>query len=826
MAAVFLVSLSTLTYEMLITRVFSVTLMYHFAFMAISIAMFGMTAGGIVVYLAPRRFAPERTGQHLAVAALLLGVAIVASFLAHLLVPIFTVGSLLWAYLALTYVLVSIPFFFSGMCICLALTRYAGEASLLYAADLTGAAGGCLAVLALLELTDGPTAVVACACSACLASFFFAPKASPRTRLLAAGTAALLLAFVVLNTALVHQSKPLLRLRWIKGRPQPELLYEKWNSFSRIAVWGSPDVPEEPAGWGVSRAYRGGRRVRQLHMDIDAAAYTPIPGWSGQTGELDYLKYDVTNLAHYLRPGSDVLVIGIGGGRDILSALAFEQASVVGVEINRDIIDVTTSRFGQFTGRPDLDSRVTYFNDEARSYIARQTSRYDIIQASLIDTWAATAAGAYVLSENSLYTVEAWAIFLRHLTPRGILTFSRWFFPRMPGETCRLISLAGSSLKEVGITNPRDHIAVVTTMMGGQVGVATILVAAQPFAQTDLDRLEAVAGELGFSVLLSPRAAASGLLPVLASGEGDHPLVRSFPLRIAAPTDESPFFFHMLRFPDAFNKDMQDQGVTSFNMNAAAMVVLLLLIVLALTLLCIGVPALISLRRVRLKGSLPHALFFCAIGLGFMFIEISQMQRLIVFLGHPVYGLATVLFTLLLSSGLGSLFSRRLPASGSRMRDAACLLALLVVAAVFGVMVPRIVHTHDGASTALRVAIAAGTLFPLGFLMGMPFPLGLRAAARRSPQLMPWLWAMNGATSVCASVLAVAVAMEHSISASFWTGFGCYVAAALALTGSGRRPAGASAPAPGSLRETGAQGARNRGPRDERAGGSSCCRGR
>src|SRR6185295_11229342 len=180
----------------------------------------------------------------------------------------------------------------------------------------------------------------------------------------------------------------------------------------------------------------------------------------GDPEAVSHLKYDVTNVAHYLRPNSRVVVVGTGGGRDVLSALLFNQRQVTGVEINESIIDLVNRRFGDFTGHLDRDPRVQFVNDEARSYIARSPDRYDLIQISLIDTWAATAAGAFVLSENSLYTLEAWQTFLNHLEPNGVLTFSRWYFP-LPGQVYRLTSIATAALMDLGIKQPRDHIIVV-----------------------------------------------------------------------------------------------------------------------------------------------------------------------------------------------------------------------------------------------------------------------------------------------------------------------------------------------------------------------------
>ncbi|MBW2046069.1 MAG: hypothetical protein JRI96_14500 [Deltaproteobacteria bacterium] len=780
---IFMVSLATLMYEILLTRIFSVTMMYHFAFMAISVAMFGMTAGAVVVYLLPGYFTQERAKYHLALSSFWFSISIIFSFLTHACIPFVMHYSIVGFYsIILTYVVISIPFFFSGICICLALTKFSRQVSKLYAADLMGAGIGCVLLVYVLKITDGPTAVIAIASLASIASIFFAnDEGYKKIMRRSFRVTILLVAFTMMHTVLVNEQVPLLRLVWIKQMIQPDLLYEKWNSFSRIAVWGNPYIPEAPYGWGISSVYPPERKTRQLHMDIDACAYTPIPVFTGNLNDLDYLKYDITNLVHYIRPDSKVFIIGTGGGRDVLSALMFNQKSIVGVEINEDIIDVVTNKFGDLVGHPERDARVTFVNDEARSYIARQKEEYDIIQASLIDTWAATAAGAYVLSENSLYTVEAWENFLQHLTPRGVLTFSRWFIQGMPGETYRLTSLASSSLKQVGIDNPRDHVIIVRRMLDNNYGVATMLLSKEPFSKDDLDAVEKIARKMKFDIVLSPRFSLDPVFEYLTSGKDIDTFAKKFPLNIAAPTDNTPFFFHMLRLKDVFNRRLQEQGITSFNMKAVVILVNLLAIVIILTFLCIIVPLIISTKKTALRGCFPYFLFFFSIGLGFMFIEISQMQRLIIFLGHPTYGLSVVLFTLLLSSGLGSYSTQKINILSNRKSAVVRLLLLLGVLAVFGKLTPYVIDAFKGSTTMFRIFISALILFPLGLFMGMPFPLGMKTASVNSSSLTPWLWGINGATSVCASVLAVVIALSFSISTTFWTGFSCYIVAFIAF---------------------------------------------
>src|SRR5262245_33347528 len=725
----FLVTLATIMYEIALTRIFSVTMWYHFAFVAISVAMFGMTVGALVVYLRPGWFPAERLTHGLGLSSLLFGVTIVLSLLTQLIVPFAPGAALVGLYsVVFFYVVVAVPFVFSGVCVTLALTRFPRQVPSLYAVDLLGAAAGCAIVLVALDVTDGPTTVVGTALAACVAAAVFSmPAESSRLRVGALVAIIALAGFVAVNSLRIGEQASLLRVEWVKGGREPKPLFEKWNSFSRVTVFGDPTQLVAPRGWGQSDTYPADRRIHQLELLIDANAATVLTEFDGRLEMIDHLKYDVTNMAHWLRRDARVLVVGAGGGRDVLSALAFQQRGVLGVEINGSLLDIRNGYFGGFTGHLQRDPRVTFVNDEARSYIARERERFDILQISLIDTWAATGAGAFVLSEHSLYTTEAWELFLNRLTPTGLLSISRWYTEPRPDETYRTMALAVTALAGRGITNPRDHVAIVRHATGADgkhapLGVATVLVSPSPLSAADLDALEAAARRLRFDVLLSPRHAASPMFEALTSGRDLTPIIAQFPVNITPPTDNSPFFFHTLRLGDIFRGELWHQrlGGTSANVQAVWVLGLLLITVFGLTALCIVVPLVLTTERRVLTGSAPLFVFFIGIGLGFMLIEISQMQRLIVFLGHPVYGLSVVLFAMLFASGLGSLLIGRL---GDVARATTPLIALIATLIVFGAATPAVIRAFAASTTPVRITVAIALLFPIGLLMGTAFPL-------------------------------------------------------------------------------------------------------
>lgn len=324
---------------------------------------------------------------------------------------------------------------------------------------------------------------------------------------------------------------------------------------------------------------------------------------------------------------------------------------------------------------------------------------------------------------------------------------------------------------------------------GESVGIGTLLVGKRPFTVAEQETVRAVADRMGFEVALDPEHAIDPVFAGIASGQDARAVGASLPIDITPPTDDKPFFFHMLRLRNAFRPSSWNQAANRTSMAGLSILAVLLLVVILMALACFVIPLRLTARRTPLRGNRLLFLFFIAIGLGFMLVEVSQMQRLIVFLGHPTYGLTVVLFTLLLSGGIGSLLTNRTGNAGLRRGGGLILGALLAVILVFGILTPRAMHAFSGCNTPARIALTAGMLFPLGLCMGTAFPLGMRLASGRDQALTPWLWGMNGAASVCASVLAVAVALSAGISAAYWLGLVCYAAAFVAFLTSSRSAA-------------------------------------
>jgi len=783
---IFLLALVTLMFEVLLTRVFSVMIWYHFAFMAISVAMFGMAVGAMRVFSFKKNLSVDDVSGILSRNSLYLAISIVAAIAIALQLPVlvglfFSPGGLhTVTVLAGLYILVSLPFFFSGVCVSLILSYYSSHSSRLYAADLIGAALGCVLLLILLNSINTLSAVFIIGALAACASLCFSTSSSGRqSRKWALVTVGVISLCGVAHHLLPASVFPLMRITTVKFHPEQNLIFDQWNSYSRITVIGDPKKPERAFVWGPSKNFPLNKIAHRVMLTIDGSNGAALTEFHGDLDQVSYLRDDLVNLGHMLKSNSSVMVIGVGGGRDILSALAFKQKEIVAVEINGTILQVLTKYFGDFTGHLDRYPQVKIFNDEGRSYLKSSNKHFDIIQISMIDTQAATAAGGFVLTENSLFTSEAWTSFLQHLNPNGLLTVSRWYSPGLPSEAYRITSLAMDSLKNMGVKDPRRHILMARVAPGPQedvwTDVATIAVSPTAFSDADVNRFENLCQEKGYTVVISPKYAEDKIFDAILS-DNNPKLLHDFPLQVTASTDDNPYFFQMLKLDRLFDPQIwaDRKSNMSYEMYGNIVAVILLEVVLVtvtiLATVCIVVPALRSTSRSLVLQTWPlSALFFC-MGLGFMFIEVTQMQRLILLLGHPIYGLSVILFSLLTFAGLGSYFTSTVKDAELSKQGALSLASIPIVLAICGAITPNFITQFESHPIVDRVIASIILLAPMGFTMGMAFPLSMRMANRVAPSLTAWLWGINGATSVWASILAVVISFSLGVSASYWTG--------------------------------------------------------
>lgn len=772
LAGLFLTTLSTLTLEILDTRLLSVITWYHLSFFAVSTAMFGMAAGAVRVYLGERAFGGDAAPPALARYATLLALSLPVTNLVNLCIPI-PAGPHIPAVVttALASLVLAVPFYLSGIVVAIALTRIPGPSGLVYGVDLLGAALGSLAVLALFELTSITSAAlalggIAAAGAACF--HHFAGTGRLRRQL---ALAASLLALAGANDL---AGGPV-GVIWAKGEFQDPALVEHqyWTIHGQVTARKSKRG--RPFYWGRGRG-TGDYRVERVDMRIDGAAGTKMTRWDGRPESLQWVKHDVTALPYHLRQGGDNAVIGVGGGRDILTALWAESRSVRGIEINEVFLDLLEGPLRDYAGLAD-DPRVTLVHDEARSYLTRTDERFDILQMSLTDTWAATGAGAFTLSENGLYTVEAWETFLGTLKPGGLFSVSRWYSPDRASETSRLVALAAAALLAHGAPNPREHMIVATTL-----GVATLVISNQPFTATDLTALDRTAETFGFQVLLAPRRPSPA--PVLThiadsrSRADVDAAVAHLPFDCTPPTDERPYFFNMLKFRSFVFQDLDKPKlgvITAGNLLATITLGILWMVTFTLVAAVVIGPL--------VRSGLPHMSgtsftlavgYFGLIGAGFMLVQIPLIQRFSVYLGHPTYTVAVILFSMILATGVGSFLSDRLDVESHPRWLRAIPPAIAANLLLWTLAIQPLIDTTIQLGLGQRILVVVTVVSLATLPLGLCFPIGLRVVRRISDDATPWMWGVNGATGVLASVSAVAISMWTGISTSLYLATGAY----------------------------------------------------
>lgn len=751
LAGVSCISAAVLMIELALTRIFSVTMFYHFAFLAVSVALFGLSASGVLIYVTPRLHSPERLLTQLGRYAVLFSGVTLASIVLLLQIRVgmdYNSQNLLM--MIAIYLIAAAPFVAAGACLTLAISRLHADINRVYAADLIGAAGGCLLLVPALELFGGPGAMILAAAFGAFAGLLFARASHPaRWRWYAVPV-------VTLIVLLALQARfTLIDVRFPKGEEPQNVLFSKWNAFSRVAVYDQPHHD-----WGLSTTYTG-PHPDSRYMDIDSSASTPILAADRGASGLDYLRYELTGLAYSLKPGGRVLIIGPGGGRDIWTALVFGARRVEGVEINPIIAaDVMGDAFRAYSGDIYRRPGVSVAIDDGRSYVRRSKERYDLIQASLVDTWAASSAGAYTLTENNLYTVDAFVDYMRHLEPDGILTMSRWY-----DDGFRLVSLARAAGDRLGWPGIADRFFVAR-----QDRLATFILKNSAFTDAEVKQLVDNATRLEFGVVYAPTTPSN---PVpsprndytrLATTGYPQMFYDEYPADITPTTDDRPFFFYSPPKRDAFRVELG--GEMLFGNGLSTLLSLMVISTLLVALFIVLPLAWYSRPSTRSAGAgsgqgwaLATLAYFGCLGAGFMLVEIGLMQRFVLFLGHPVYSLSVVLFTLLLGGGIGSALSRRFQHTPGRV-IAIGAPAIAIASIVYAFVLPPLFGALIGFALPLRVVISVALMLPIAILLGMPLPAGIRLVGERWPALLAWTWGINGATSVVGASFAIFIAMN------------------------------------------------------------------
>jgi spermidine synthase len=774
---IFLLSTASLSLEITLTRIFSLAQWYHFAFMAVSIALLGFGASGSFLSFFPNLVKRNPT-RLLASLSVLLALGILASYLNINYTP-FDSYRIAWEreqilFLAVYYLLLALPFFFGGLALGTLLAAQPELADKIYSFNLAGAAMGCLTAVVALPFLGGAGTVMLSTLLGALAAIAFCVGSwklevkklsfqllTSNLQVLTSSIIVLALLFLTIHTPsfLAIRLSPYKGLSQALLYPGAEVVFSRWNAFSRVDVIESQGVKSAP---GLSLAYPNSL-PSQLGLFTDGDNLSPIT----RPEKLDFVDYLPVSLPYHLRPQAKALIIEPKGGLDVLVALHEGASSVVAVESNPLVIEVARDAFQE----PYWDGRVTVAVENGRSYVRRVGERFDIVQVSLADTYRPVTSGAYSLSENNLYTVEAFVDYLAHLSEGGLLVVSRWL-QMPPSEDLRAGALAVTALEKAGFSQPELRLLAIRSW-----STSLLLVKNGEFTAGEIEAVKSFCQQRQFDLVYYPgiqeaEANRYNVYPEPVYYRGFQDLLFGDRVRFYAdysydvsPTsDDRPFFFHFFKWSQTpeilqtFGKIWQPFGGSGY----FVLVALLILALFASTVLIL-LPLLFRSRGARGarwgKGVNRWRVFayFAMLGLGYLFVEIPLMQHFILFLGQPIYAFAAVLFAILLFSGLGSMISARLPLPRT-------LMALIGAIILYPLILPFIFQLLLGQSLGLRLLVSVLSLAPLGFLMGVPFPKGIEIIGRLAPDLIPWAWGINGCTSVLASILSAMLAISFGFS--------------------------------------------------------------
>ncbi len=785
---VFLISSLVMALQILQSRLFSVTSWYHLSFLVISMAMFGLTLGALKIYRGDEEYQRRHYGLIARKYSMGFGFFAIIALITQLYIPIISSDAIkTMLTLPVNAFTSGMAYYFAGVAITVCLTRAPFPIGKTYGADLIGAGLGCLAALFLMETIDTPSAILILSGLAFLSAMTFpveddAPK-DVRIGAKRYNLKKLALIFIsgclgvgALNAAL---PTPLLYPLWSKDTviKMSSIDYEDWNSISRVTVMN--EEIREPFTWGPSPLLPKDTTVPVKFLIIDGDAGTPITKFDGDFSKHSYLEYDITNIAYYLPNLNSAAIIGVGGGRDLLSAKYFGIEKVTALDVNPVQIHLLRDHpeYREYANLYNL-AGVTILNEEARSWFRQNTEKLDIVQMSLIDTWAATGAGAFALSENGLYTVEAWDIFMNDLSDHGVFTLSRWSASVMD-DSGRALSVAMATLFNQGVKDARQHIALFNSAH-----LATLVVSKSPLTLDQIDALKNAANDKEYSIVLLPGTEpATGLISELINAQSIEEIKEVSDQHffdITPSTDMRPFFFNQA----PLTKPLQvaklvlqgSQGVHHVGMGQAKATFNLYIIIIFAVFMVAFVIIRPLLKTVENKTSpfiLAGTLYFMLIGLGFMFMEISLLQALGVFLGHPIYGLSVVLFSLIMSAGIGSFLSEKMPLKALPRQITWCLLVFAYGIAM-SKFLPDMFHAYAEVDILTRVLISVAVMAPAGLLMGFGFPTGLLLTEKFDKRATAWFWGINGATGVLGSSLAIAFNIVMGIDNTLIVAGACY----------------------------------------------------
>ncbi len=754
---IFLISVATLVLEIGLTRLLSVAFWHHFAFLVISIALFGLAASGTYLTLRP---STSKLEDSLSTYSLLFSLTALGGFVIINMLPFdpfrFFLDKTHVLLIIFYYILLSLPFFFFGLCISLSFTGKPEDSGRIYFANLSGSGIGALIVLWLFIPFGGGGVLLISALTALIASIVFSKK---KLGLAASAMAVFILIYIISPSSLEINISPYKPFNLALLYPDSRVISTEWNSISRVDVIESGYVRYAP---GLSLAYQA-ELPPQLGLVVDGSGVSAVTAYKGTS--VEFTRHLTSALPYSLKPGVHALVIESGGGLEALLAVSNRAKSVKVLESNPLIIK-TLRDLDEFS--PVLaDPNVEFVEADARSYLQIRNESFDVIEIGLSSSAPASSTGVYALTENYLFTVEAFKDYLKHLSEDGFLSITRRLEPP-PREALRTVAIAYEALKELGHKNPENHIAAIRSL-----STITILIKPTPLSRDDLKGIRDFSHAKRFDIVYLPElreeetniynrfpidqyhASIKGYL----EAEDKKAFGKSYLFEISPPRDEKPFFYQFFK-PDRLGETYKSVGEKWQVFLEGGFILYLLLLQAGILCLILVFGPLLALKKypqTTMRASWPLTFFFL-LGIGFMFIEIPLIQKFILYLGKPIYAISSVLFSILIFSGIGSYYTSLSQPTPDHLRRRISFLVVLAILYMF--FLTPLLNSARFNNLTLRLIASSLFLAPIGLLMGMPLPTAIRLLKGRRQRIIPWVWAANGSASVLGSVLAVIVAME------------------------------------------------------------------
>ena len=771
-AGVGLTSLATLMLQVSLTRIFSVALWHHFAFMVVSIAFLGFGASGTFLMIVPKiKERPMR--PTLAKLALGLSVASLISYCCSNKIP-FDPARIIWdryqwIYLLGYYGVFAVPFFFAGLILALVYTHQAERVGRLYAWDLAGAALGCMGIFWVYSLAGGPGAILAVCLLAGLASLAFSPNGWQLNLVRGIWMGILCLIIVTRPGFLSVNISPYKALMVALSYPDARLLETRWHASGRLDIIESGAVRFAP---GLSLEFRGSL-PQQFGLCVDAGRLNAATRFKGNMNDITFAEFLPASLPYVVREPDNVLIMEPMGGLDILTARYSGAKNIVTTHSSPLVLRAMKTSLEAFSGNLYEDNVIS-IEEQARSSLRRSLMTFDVIQFSLTDSVGAVSSGLYGLSEDYTLTVEAFQTYINALKPDGLLAVTVYLLPP-PRHEIRLVALACAALENMGVGHPERHLAAIRSW-----GAFTLLVKKSPFEPQEIHRMKDFCRRLRFDLVYYPnmtRAEANvynrfpgpiyhDIIQKVVSPRHRQTFYKEYLFDVRPVTDDRPFFYHNFRMHKVAPLYRAVGNKWQLFLEGGYLVHLIFFQALVISLALIALPF--------IKTGLPSSSWFLAyfglIGIAFMLTEICLIQRFILFLARPVYAFSLVLFSVLFASALGSYCSRKLtvtPTPNAEVLVKKCLarLPVLVITPIlligYAFCLGKVLSLAVAWPLWMRYGVAFFFIFPLGFIMGMFFPMGVRTLSLYFKGAIPWAWCVNGCASVIGSVLAVLVALSY-----------------------------------------------------------------